>query len=311
MDRARWRDRVSLPSLLLAALLSTAFTPAAISAGLKSRLPASTDCGAITPTAAARSAAGPVVVRGQGPRVQPLLGARGDLTGRVLRVESAAGAQISVTLPAESFVGHQVGDLIVYTHYSPGSGSEVHAINVANGCDVRLASPPEIVRSASIDPSGSSLYVHTVARSSRADGGVALYDLTTGKPTQVVPPLRPSERLGPIFGTDLRWSMDGSALAVQSCGAFACLTRVLEVASGAVTSLDGPGQGAFIALTNEHLVTFADCAGLPCAVLSTDIATGSTSVIADDTNAVDVQPSGSAGASLLITTAAGTVEVVQ
>lgn len=311
MERARWRDRVSLPSLLLAALLSTAFTPAALSAGLKRPILPGVDCRAITPAAAAHSAAGLAVMRGQGPRVQSQFGGRGELTGRLLRADTAAGAQIAVALPTESFVGPQVGDVIVYTRYAPESGSEVHALDVANGCDVRLASPAEIVRSASIDPSGSYVYVHSVARATRADAGVARYDLATGNSTRALPALRPAEGFGPIFGTDLRWSVDGNALAVQSCGLSACLTRVLDVAAGTVMSLDGAGQGAFVALTYEHLVTFADCSGLPCALLSTDLKTGATAVLAHEVTSVTFAASSPGAATLTIETAAGSLEVAQ
>ena len=122
--------------------------------------------------------------------------------------------------------------------------------------------------------------------------------------------MQPSEEFGPIFGTDLRWSVDGNALAVQSCGFEACLTRVLDLWTASATEYAAPDQGAFIALSDEHLITYAACGGLPCDVLSTDVETGAITVIAED--AIDVQSTAVGSAvSLTIQTAAGQIEVVQ
>jgi hypothetical protein len=79
--------------------------------------------------------------------------------------------------------------------------------------------------------------------------------------------------LGPIFGTELHWSVDGLALAVQSCGIAECLTRVLDV-EGGIRTYDAPGQGQFIELNEAQLITYAACGGMPCAVIATDLATG-------------------------------------
>ena len=100
------------------------------------------------------------------------------------------------------------------------------------------------------------------------------FDLASGATALVVPPLRPSDDFGPIFGTELHWSVDGSHLAVQSCGFSLCLTRVLDAASGVLATFDEDSQGAFIGLTVDHLLTYGECPGLPCEVVSTDLGTG-------------------------------------
>ncbi len=311
MEPARRRDRVGLPALLLAALISTAITPAVLSAGLKPGVPAAPDCGGVTPATAARAALGGAGTRAGSARVQQQIARRGELTGRVLSVQLANGAAVNVNLPVESHVGKATGDLILYTRHTAAAGSEVRALNLASGCDVSLATPTEIVRSGVLDQAANFLYVHSVSRGSRADAGVVRFELATGRQTQVVAPLRPADDFGPIFGTGLHWSIDGAALAVQSCGFASCLTRFMDVATGKVKRLDAAGQGAFIGLTAGHLVTFAACAGLPCDVLGTDLATGAVTVLAVDAFAAELTPVGAGRALVSIQTSAGSLEVLQ
>lgn len=312
MDRARWRNRTALPTLLVTALLLTAIAPPAFSAGLlpQAHGPA-TDCATQPPAAAARAARGRLNARAAVARSHPQLGKRGELVGRVLTVPASGGAALSIALPVESWVAPATGDLILYTRHTPATGSEVRALNLADGCDVRLAAPNEIVRSAVLDPSATSVFVHSVTRAQRADAGVTRFDLVTEVASQVVPPLAASDTFGPIFGTELRWSVAGDALAVQSCGFRECLTRVLDQPSEALSTYDRGGQGQFIGLTRSHLVTFAGCPGLPCAVLSTSLSSTDVVVLADEAFAVTLTPTGAGDARLHIQTAAGIVEIDQ
>jgi hypothetical protein len=308
MGFARLRDRVHPPFIvLLTALLVTAVIPAPFSAA---PAPARPDCRFVSATTAARaalssssSASATVTVRAQ-------LNASGELVGRSLAAQAGTSSPIAVALPNESFVGEPAGDIVIYTRYSTATGSEVRALNPVTRCDIRLVAPPEIVRSAILDKLASGVFVHSVTKASRADAGVARYDLQTGDSAQVVPPLAASDSFGPIFGTALRWSADGNALAVQSCGLSACLTRVLDVATGQLSIYDFAGQGGIISLTATHLVTYAACAGLPCAVLSADLRSGEVTTLAASAFDVNATSNGSAVA-LSISTTAGTVEVVQ
>ena len=311
MSRARWRNRFGPPILLMTALFSTFVTPAALSAGLSPAAPVAIDCRNVTSVSVARAVLNGSSGRAAVARIQPQIAKRGELTGRVLSAQTAAGSAISIALPVESFVGPAVGDLVLYTRHSAETGSEVRAVSLVSGCDVRLAAPGEIVRSAVLDPLASSVYVHSVSRSGRADAGVARYDLATGKAVQALAPVRTPDRFGLIFGTELRWDMAGDRLAVQSCGFSRCLTRVLDVASGQVSTFDSVRQGAFIGLTETHLITFAGCHGLPCDVLSTDLATGSVSSLATEAFSAQLEASGAGTAALSIETSAGVVEVIQ
>jgi len=264
-------DRIGLLVLLLTAMALTSVTPAVLSAGLPPVSLAGYACVATSPAAAARAATDGSN-RGLEAAGRILLGRRGDVIGRALNARTANGAQVAVDLPAESFVGDAVDDLVVYTKYVLATGSQVRALDLVTGCDALLASPSEIVRSATLDPSGATLYVHSVKKSGRADAGVTRFDLASGSSTQVLSPLRPNERWGPIFGTELHFRPDGGALAVQSCGMSECITRVLDIRSGTVATYDDPGQGQFISLDGETLVTYAACGAMPCDVVSIDLA---------------------------------------
>ena len=309
MGLARWCYRVGPPSILvLTAMLVTAAIPTPFAAAVT---PTRVDCRSLAASAAARSALTSTAGSVPSVSVQSQLGTRGDLTGRTLTAQSGLSTAMAVSLPSESFVGLPAGDLVVYTRYSSTTGSEVRALNPVTRCDVRLVAPPEIVRSAVLDRLATSAYVHSVTRVIRADAGVIRYDLPSGASTQVVDPLPQDDAFGRIFGTELRWSIDGSALAVQSCGFRACLTRVLDTSDGGVTTYDAAGQGAFIALTAERLVTYAACSGLPCAVLSTDLTTGAVSVLADEAFATRAIPTGADSVTLSMETDAGNVEVLQ
>lgn len=305
---ARWRDRVGPPIALLGvALLLTAVIPAG------SRILAAearADGCSASPAAAARAALRDASDRAFA-RVREQLGRRGELTGRALSVDRAGRPGLNIFLPAESYVAPRVGDLVVYTRDSAVEGSSVHLVDVEGGCDLLVAEPADVVRSAIVDPAASTVYLHSVTRGDRRDNGVHAIDMATGAGRQVVPPLPPSDEHGPTFGTELRWSLDGTALAVQSCGFEACRTRVLDPASGAVVTYDGHGQGAMIGLTNAHLLTFADCPGLPCAVLSVDLASGVSTLLAEDALGASIRAAGNGTATLTIETAAGMLEVTQ
>lgn len=314
MTRAPRRYRIGPPVVVLGtALLLTALMPASsigvtMAAAGRGQPPGASACPPASDVAKASHRA-----RADAPgrvRFDPVLSDAGELTGQLLNVISDAGA-LAVELPTESFVGQPLGELFVYTTYSPPNGSSVHLIDIATGCDVVAVSRADVVRSAVLAPDGASIYVHTLSRAGRGDNGVQRVDLAGSASTMVVPPLPPSDAFGPTFGTELRWSVDGHALAVQSCGFEACRTRVLDVATGGILTLDDPQQGALIGLTDRHLVTFAACAGLPCGVLSADLVAGLTTVLADTAWSAAMVGGPDGSATVSIQAAAGTTEVLQ
>lgn len=312
MLRAPWRNVFGPPLAVMgtAALLSLAAAQLATAAAFAPRLAATaqdaSDCSSI-PGVAARA-----VGRRSGgvpPVVQQKLDALGQFAGRNVIV-SGVGRSLSISLPAESFVGAPAGDAVVYTS-AIGGRSEVHVIDLAVGCDVILARPPGIVRSALLDPSGAAVYVHSVSNPARQDAGVSRYALDGSAVQLVVPPLPDDPRFGVTFGTQLGWSFDGGALFVQSCGADSCRTRLMDVASGGVSTYDGLGQSSIIGVTPAHVVTYGDCAGLPCSVVSIDRATHAATTLADEAWSASLAAGGDGSAIVRIETTAGIVEVTQ
>jgi hypothetical protein len=268
----------------------------------------------VTCPATAYAAAGAASNRADGRpykvRTDARLSQRGELTGRLLRVERGGDAALEVELPAESSVAERVGDVLTYTRSGGGRGSEVHLFNVVTGCDTTVARPSEIVRSAILDSNGEAVYVHSVARTGRRDAGVERHDLRTGSVSLVVPALEPQSALGPIHGTQLMWSLTGTDLAVQSCGFARCLTRILDVSTAELTTVDAPGQGALIAVSNDSLITFGTCLGLPCSVYAFERETGTQTLVAQDALGAAISDPPDRGPVLTISTAEGFVEVI-
>ncbi len=193
---------------------------------------------------------------------------RGWLRGHTLLAGRPDGTRTArVRLPAESFVAPPVRGLVVYGS-DDGARSEVRILRVADGCDTRLLRSEDVVRRATLDPTGSIVYLHRVERHTRADRGIwrRAIDGSDGA-AQVMPGLAdPADGpFGRTYLTLFTWSGTGRTLAVQSCGADACRTRLLDTASGMVRLDASPGQGELIGVTDTARVGYrGDCHGLPC-----------------------------------------------
>ena len=233
----------------------------------------------------------------------------GVYVGQTLTI-SGAGRSTSISLPAESFVGKQMGDALVYTRFINGK-SEVRVVDVATGCDAVVARPTGIVRSAVLDPSAGAVYVHAVSNPARTDLGVTRYALDGSAGTLAVAPLPDDPDFGLTFGTQLGWSTDGRALFVQSCGAEQCRTRVLDVASNVLATYANAGQGSIVGVTSKHIVTFAACDGSPCPVVSIDRSSAAERVLAQQAISASIDATAGGSAEATITTPAGTTEVDQ
>jgi hypothetical protein len=306
MELSRWRNRFGVPALVVLAAFSTALVPASLAAGgFQPKSWPAGNCPAFDPLATARAATSRSVPRAD-VADEMLLSALGELAGRRLQIGPAGKPALTITLPAESFVAPLTGSLLVYGWGSP-EASEVRGLDLESGCDFSLARPTGIVRSALIDATGSWLYVHSVTAAERRDAGVSAYDLATGGLRQVTDPVPVSELFGPTFSTTLSWSIDGSQLAVQSCGFALCRTHVLDVASGEVSSNDA-GHGPLIGFTRQALFVLADLGGLPSALLAIDRHTGAVSTLADEAFGAVLEAQ-DGGSRLLIDTPAGAQEV--
>ena len=313
MERARWRERFGPPSLFMTtALLIAAAFPAAPTIGTPAQAAglSTAGCRTFDGPAAVAHAAKAARAAGASVRHQVQLSARGELTGRWLQVQASAGGPLAVSLPPESFVAPVTGSVVVYGMNTAETGSEVHAIDLASGCDLVLARPADIVRSAQLDAAGTSLFVHAVTAAGRADAGVARHDLATGVASLAVPPLAASDHFGPTFGTELRWSLDDSSLAVQSCGISQCRTRLLDTATGLIEIVDEPGHGPLVGLTARTLFVLEELHGLPSALLAVDRQSGLLTRLHEEVFDASLEQSG-ATAALKFETAAGLEEVTE
>src|SRR3954447_5412715 len=303
MLRARRRINIRpplVPSLVMgtAALISLAAAQLASAAPLVTPV-VSADCA--TAGSAARAAGRHI---GVPVAISDRVDQSGVFVGRSMSLNFAA-RPVAISLPVESSVSPAIGDALVYTR-AVGGSSEVHLVDLATGCDELLARPAGTARSAVLDPSGSAVYVHRITFPARADAGVTRYALDGSAARIVVPPLPDDAHFGVTFGTQLGWSTDGSTLFVQSCGGSECRTRLLDVSSASVQMIDRRGHGQIIGVTPRHLVTYAACPGLPCAVVSRDLATGLETTLADEAWSVSF-----GGTTLSIDTASGKMEVAQ
>jgi hypothetical protein len=152
-----------------------------------------------------------------------------------------------------------------------------------DGCRHLALRDERIIRQAVVDPASGTILFHALARDDRADLGVWRLRSSDPQPERVVPPLEAGDpflaEVGPIWTTRLVLSSDGEDLAVQSCGAAACRTRIVHLSSGGVRRLAGPEEGELIGLDGAHTVGFRACGGLPCPLVVTDIASGEQRVI--------------------------------
>jgi len=310
MRRVAERPFNGPPLAILAAAMLIAVALPADTAALPLSLahPKRAGCATQAPAALARAARQNSVPSSISRSVSPILGQRGELMGRTLSATASDGRRITRTLPAESFVAPPTGALVLYGLHHPDAGSQILGIDTDTGCEGLLATTDSIARSAISDQSGDALYVHSVSSSTRADLGVTRYRLSDGNVELVVPPLPADERFGRTFATELRWSVAEDELAVQSCGFSACRTRILEVATGAVSTIDEPAQGSLVALSDARLIAFATCPGRPCEVLSFDRRAGDTEVVAGEALAAEVRADAEAFI-VVIETTTGKVEV--
>ena len=209
-----------------------------------------------------------------------VLDATGSLSGE--RLELAGGATDaprSIALPAESFASGPFGR-VVLVGADDGSVSSLRAIDTVAGCAWSLATETSVIRRATLSPDGVMVYETRVDRTSRADLGVwrRMTD-GTGRAERVLGPVGHDARFGPTWSTEFAWSVDGDRLAVQSCGATSCRTRLLDPATGAVTLVSDPGLGPMVGLTADRLVSHRPCRGFPCALVATDPETGGAIVL--------------------------------
>jgi hypothetical protein len=188
----------------------------------------------------------------------------------------------SVTLPPESFAAGPFG-AIVLAGTDDGTTSRVIALDVLAGCTTALDVTGDVIRRATVSPDGGTVLEVRVDRRSRTDLGIWLRRMDrAGTATRSLPPLEPDGRFGRTWSTDFLWAVDGTDLAIESCGEAACRTRVLDGKTGVERVVADPDLGTAVGLANGRLVAYLACRGLPCPIVAVDLATGARRTLATD-----------------------------
>jgi hypothetical protein len=214
-------------------------------------------------------------------RLDPILDREGALSGQHLTI-GLDGDRTARTLDLarEAFTAGPFG-AVVLVGSDDGTRSHLQALDVASGCAWSIADEHDVIRRATIDPTGSFIYEMRVDRATRADLGIWRRSVAGTEAIQrVLDGLPADERFGRTFSTEFTWDVAGDRLAVQSCGELSCRMRVFSPGGDPVVMLDSPGLGTIVGLDGDRAVTYEACRGLPCPILSTDLGTGDRQVLA-------------------------------
>ena len=216
-------------------------------------------------------------------RLDPVLDTKGALAGQRLVVGRADGAgRRTMELPSESFAAGPFGATVL-VGTDDGAGSQLFALDVVAGCAAPIDTSADVIRRATISPDGGSIVEFRVERESRADMGTWRKRLDRDEPAEpLVPSIRADGRFGRTWSTEFLWAVDGTELAIQSCGEAACRTRVVEPATGALREVDEPDLGPAVGLAGGRLVSYLACRGLPCPIVAIDLSTGARQTLAPD-----------------------------
>ena len=207
-------------------------------------------------------------------RTEPLLDGDGSLDGWTLQVGGPGTPASELRIPAASTVTGPRDGLVVVASEGPADdrGSTVRIVDAATGCATEIHVPDGIARRAVADPSRAGVLVQLLEPGTRRDRGVWRIDTDGHIAGRVLEPLpdvmRTAAGMDRVWATDLRVDPDGERLAVQSCHPDACLTRVVDLASGEVEDFTGEDQGPLIGFAGRELVTWAACHGFPCPVVA-------------------------------------------
>ena len=213
-------------------------------------------------------------------RLDPVLDGDGALGAQRLAVGPDGDRAVRfIGLPAESFAAGPFGRVILVGS-DDGTRSQLTTIDVANGCSWAIGDERSVIRRATIDRAGTAVYEMRVDRVSRADLGIWLRPMDGRSPTRrVLAPISFDGRFGRTYSTEFMWDVAGDRLAVQSCGAAACRTRIISPGGGSPVTIDAPDLGLLVGLDGDRLVTYGACRGLPCPVISTNIRSGERRVL--------------------------------
>jgi hypothetical protein len=216
-------------------------------------------------------------------RQDPRLDRTGGLEGQrlALGLDGERSSRI-LDLPPESFAAGPFGR-VVLVGSDDGSTSRLSALDVSGACSWPIAEEVDaVIRRATIDPRGETVYEMRVARATRTDLGIWARPLDGSKPAvRVVEPIAVDERFGRTYATEFTWDLAGQRLAIESCGELACRTRIFDPAVGSLQTIAETDLGEVVGLTSDELATYGACTGWPCPIFTINLETGRRRVIAD------------------------------
>ena len=197
-------------------------------------------------------------------RLDPVAADDGSLGGERL-VLGRFGDPLTRTLdlPVESFAAGPFGRTVL-TGADDGAASRLGLVDVAGGCSWLVATERDVIRRATIDPAGGA-DLRDACRSSHPRRPRDLAPPLDGAAPaeRILDPIGADVRFGITFSTEFTWDLAGDRLAVQSCGEFACRTRLLDPRGGPVPMLDAPDLGLLVGVDGDRVVTYGDCQGCP------------------------------------------------
>jgi hypothetical protein len=219
-------------------------------------------------------------------RQDPLIDGGGDLRGQRVAAGLDGDRLVrALDLPAESFAAGPFGR-IVLVGSDDGTTSRLVAVDVAGGCSWSIADEGDIIRRATVDPTGTAIVEMRVDRASRADLGIWLRPIDgRASARRILEPIAADGRFGRTWSTEFAWSLAGDRLAIQSCGEAACRTRIIRLDGGVAATLDDPDLGLLVGFDGDQVLTYAACRGWPCPIVATDLPTGARRVLAPDAGA--------------------------
>lgn len=293
MVERRWRRMLGPGVVAMAGLVAVgSLAPAPVGAGPWS--PAACRASRPDPGGLA-TAGGPATLEAVGRlpwyRLDPVLDAAGMLIGQRLTV-GINGARLdrSLILPPKSFAAGPFGGSVL-VGADDGRASRLMTIDVARRCTTAIAETGDVIRGATIDPDGLVIHEHRVDRATRTDLGIWRRAVAGGEAERWLDPIGPDPRFGRTWSTHLGWNVDGAALVVQSCAETACRIRVADPGTAAVRTLADPSIGFAVGVAGDRVVAHGACRGLPCPLVSVELATGRATVVEPEGGAATVVPS--------------------
>jgi len=181
-------------------------------------------------------------------------------------------------LPAESSGSGPFGAALVVTA-DDGTSSTVELVDAATGCAIEVDRTTDVIRRATIQTATRTLFEHRLDGADRSSLGIWGRSIDGSAAERLLEPIADDPAFGRTFSTELAWDETGHRLAIQSCGAVACRTRIAAMPGGPIRLVANHDLGELIGLMGDRLVTYGTCRSLPCPVFATSLTDGARTML--------------------------------